>query len=101
MQRTASSNDQTDSACIKMAPNKHCLGLCLLLILTATYILQMASINSIVSLVNKNIFKRNQKSIYIHQSNNNEVARNDNNKCVNRISSELVENKNTTHSSQL
>lgn len=47
VQRTASANDQTESACLKSSPNKHCIGLCLLLILTATYTLQMASINSI------------------------------------------------------
>lgn len=47
VQRTAPANDQIESACLKATPNKHCIGLSLLLILTATYTLQMASINSI------------------------------------------------------
>lgn len=59
VQRTAASNDQTDTACLSFLPNKYCIGLCTLLILS-TYMLQMASINSTVSLAITTTLNRNQ-----------------------------------------
>lgn len=74
VQRTASSNDQTGSACLKSMPNNKCIGLCILLIVLTTYTLQLASINnnSIVSFVTNNIKIRettqsnNQNTIHNH-----------------------------------
>lgn len=79
VQRTAAANDQTDSACLKFAPNKSCIGLCCILLLLSTYLPllhQMTSIESIVSLVNLAKFqsKHNRK-----QNNNNSLSRNNNN----------------------
>lgn len=72
VQRTASSNDQTDSACLKSMPNKKCIGLCILLIVLTTYTLQLASINSIVSLVNIATTKNNKNHMNNNNANNND-----------------------------
>lgn len=50
VQRTAASEGQTGSACLNVAPNQKCIGLCILLILT-TYVLRTTICNMIVSLV--------------------------------------------------
>lgn len=73
VQRTASSNDQTDSACIKSMPNRKCIGLCILLIVLTTYTLQLASSNSIVSLVNIATTRNNKN--HTMNNNDNEISK--------------------------
>lgn len=79
VQRTAASNDQTDSACLKSLPNKYCIGLCCILLVLSTYLPllhQMTSIESIVSLVNLAKFKTKINRNYLSRMNNNNKTNN-------------------------
>lgn len=63
VQRTAASGEQTGSACLNVAPNQKCIGLCILLILSTYYLLRLNISNAIVSLVsNKSNRNTNQIS---------------------------------------
>lgn len=91
VQRTAAAGDQTGSACLNVAPNQKCIGLCILLILSTYYLLRINISNTIVALVsnksNRNTnqisCKRNNKSadttLSWAMSNNNRHNNNNNN----------------------
>lgn len=97
VQRTASSNDQTDSACLKSLPNNYCIGLCCILLLLSTYLPllhQMTSIESIVSLAKLAKFKSKFNRTYLFRINNDNYNNTNKNKNNNEINLNINQNQN-------